>query len=355
MPSAQVVDAWGSRLNGEVVFVSSNAIVIAHPAIAGEVSLPIATLATLTSLRPLQKPSELPGRIGRLDYDSGTMLGCPAPAPPAPSGAAIAWQPVGSLIASPVTFPENDQPKATITHAEKPAESRPQPPQRGRKPQLLQQASQAQDRLLPPEAVQVNQTAPDWFGSRLILRTGETLFCRVESIDEQSVRVRVPGGEPATVAADQVQAVELGARGDTAVDGRKNPQSDDASPFAAAAAADAYAAVGAGGLPSRPARVDGYPDHSHRRRGQSQGQAAVHSEKRCFQADLAPSGESGNAVEAAAAQERRWIAGGEGERQHPAAADDGHGHREKSARGRRKRAASPLRSPQSGQSPSRIA
>ena len=209
MPSVQVVDAWGSRLSGELVRVISDAIVIAHPAIAGEVSLPIATLATLTSLRPRQEPSELPGRIGRLDYDSGTMLGCLAPAPPASAGAAIAWQPAGSLTASPFTLPANGQPQATITYAETPAESKPQLPQRGRKPQVLQQASQAHDPLPPPKPVQVDQTAPDWFGSRLILRTGETLLCRVESIDEQSVRVRVPGGEAVTVAGEWVQALEL--------------------------------------------------------------------------------------------------------------------------------------------------
>ena len=209
MPSVQVVDAWGSRLSGELERVTSDAIVIVHPAIAGEVSLPIATLATLTSLRPRQEPSELPGRMGRLDYDSGTMLGCLAPALPASAGAAIAWQPAGSLTASPITFPTNGQPQATITYAETPAESKPQLPQRGRKPQVLQQASQGHDPLPPPKPVQVDQTAPDWFGSRLILRTGETLLCRVESIDEQSVRVRVPGGEAVTVAGEWVQALEL--------------------------------------------------------------------------------------------------------------------------------------------------
>ena len=209
MPSVQVVDAWGSRLSGELERVTSDAIVITHPAIAGEVSLPIATLATLMSLRPRQEPSELPGRIGRLDYDSGTMLGCLAAAPPASAGAAIAWQPAGCLTASPITFPANGQPQATITYAETPAESRPQLPQRGRKPQVLEQASQAHDSLPPPKPVQVDQTAPDWFGSRLILRTGETLLCRVESIDEQSLRVRVPGGEAVTVAGEWVQALEL--------------------------------------------------------------------------------------------------------------------------------------------------
>lgn len=308
MPSVQVVDVWGSRLSGELERITREAIVIAHPAIAGEVSLPIATLATLTSLRPRQEPSELPGRIGRLDYDSGTMLGCLAPAPPASAGAAIAWQPVGSLTASPFTCPADAQPQATITYAETPAgeaaasggdgiggigghigmiDNRPavvgllpgapaqeagvrqgemivaiaprgdgrfvdtaglsmedvqhllrgragsrlqlqlrlpangqgkprevglfrrELPQIGRDPQLLQQALAIHDRLVPQEAVQVDQTAPDWFGSRLILRTGETLACRVEAIVDGGVRVRGKAGEPIVVPHDFVQALEL--------------------------------------------------------------------------------------------------------------------------------------------------
>ena len=198
-----------SRLSGELERVTREAIVIVHPAIAGEVPLPIATLATLTSLLPRQEPSELPGRMGRLDYDSGTMLGCLAPAPPASAGAAIAWHPVGSLTASPVMFPAHGRPQATITYAEPPVESRPQLPQRARQQPSLEQASQALDRQSSPKPVQVDQTAPDGFGSRLILRTGETVLCRVESIDEQSVRVRVPGGEAVTVAGVWVQALEL--------------------------------------------------------------------------------------------------------------------------------------------------
>jgi hypothetical protein len=86
-------------------------------------------------------------------------------------------------------------------------------PQIGRNPQLLQQALAAHDRLVPPELVQVDQTAADWFGSRLILRTGETFPCRVEAIDEQGVRVRMPGSEPVTVADEWVQAVELAPAG----------------------------------------------------------------------------------------------------------------------------------------------
>lgn len=76
-------------------------------------------------------------------------------------------------------------------------------------PQLLDKALEAQDRLLPPEVPQVDQNGPDWFGSLVILRTGETLFCRVEAIDDEGVRLRLPGGQTATVPADLMQAVEL--------------------------------------------------------------------------------------------------------------------------------------------------
>jgi hypothetical protein len=81
--------------------------------------------------------------------------------------------------------------------------------QLGRNPQLIQQALQVQDRLLPPEVVHVDESLRSTFGATLILRTGETLPCRVESIDERGVRVQLPESDSVIVAADVVQAVEL--------------------------------------------------------------------------------------------------------------------------------------------------
>ena len=308
----QATDVYGSRLSGKLLRVEEGAVWLAHPAIEGPVSMPIATLATLVSLEQPAKEQKLPGRLGRLACEAGSLWGCLAKNDGAtggdpPAAAAIAWQPLGSLNASPFVMPEDgSQPEGTITYVETPSggvaasganaiggmgghigtvNNRPavvgliadspaqragvRPgemilaiaprgdgrfvdtaglsmedsqhllrgrvgsklqlrlqmngqeqsrevdlvrqsiPQLGGNPQLLQQALQAQDRLLPPEVVQVDQNAPDWFGSRLILRTGETLPCRVEAIDDAGVRVLMQGGEPATVAADQVQAVEL--------------------------------------------------------------------------------------------------------------------------------------------------
>jgi|GEM_PF-720920 len=81
--------------------------------------------------------------------------------------------------------------------------------QLGRNPQALVQALQAHDRMVPPAAVTAGENAQNRFGSLLILRTGETLPCLVETIDEQGVRVQLPESEPVTVGADLVQAVEL--------------------------------------------------------------------------------------------------------------------------------------------------
>jgi hypothetical protein len=310
----QATDVYGSRLSGKLLRVEEGAVWLAHPAIEEPVSMPIATLATVVSLEQPAKEQKLPGRLGRLACQAGSLWGCLAKDDGAtggdvPAAAAIAWQPLGSLNASPFVMPEDGgQPQATITYVETPSggvaasgtnaiggmggqigtvNNRPAVlglipgspaeragvklgeiilaiaprgdgrfvdtaklsmedtqhllrgrvgsklqlqlrlqmngqeqsrevglvrqsiPQLGGNPQLLQQALQAQDRLLPPEVVQVDQNAPDWFGSRLILRTGETLPCRVEAIDDAGVRVLLQGGEPATVVADQVQAVEL--------------------------------------------------------------------------------------------------------------------------------------------------
>jgi hypothetical protein len=81
--------------------------------------------------------------------------------------------------------------------------------QLGLNPQALEQALQAHGRLAPPDAARASENAQDRFGSVLILRTGETLFCRVEAIDDQGVRVQLPESESVTVGADLVQAVEL--------------------------------------------------------------------------------------------------------------------------------------------------
>ncbi|MFM7290341.1 MAG: hypothetical protein ACKO6B_03800 [Planctomycetia bacterium] len=312
--SVQIADQWGTRLTGNLLRVEQGTVWLVHPASEEPVPLATAALATLAARGAKTSPRELSGRIGRLACQEGTLWGClvkhAEAADDNAGAAAIAWQPLGSLTASPFAVPADGQPQATITYAEPPAEdgsvsdgtlvggigghvgtlnnrpaiiglvgnapaqragvqageiidaiaprgdgrfvdtaglsmedvqhllrgrvgsrlqlrlvangqAKPREvglvrqglPQIGRNPQLLQQALAAHERLAPPEAVQVDQTAADWFGSRLILRTGETFPCRVEAIDERGVRVRMPGSEPVTVADEWVQALELAPAG----------------------------------------------------------------------------------------------------------------------------------------------
>ena len=94
--------------------------------------------------------------------------------------------------------------------------------QLGRNPQALEQALQAHDRLTPSDdAAQAAENAQNRFGSVMILRTGETLPCRVEAIDEQGVRLQLPESESVTVGADLVQAVELVPAGGKAMAAEK--------------------------------------------------------------------------------------------------------------------------------------
>jgi hypothetical protein len=173
--SLHVVDLWGSQFSGELERVDDGGITISHAAIEGRVSLPIASLARLASLRTGRAPGGGPGPIGRIECDAGDMAGCLVAARPA-AGAPVAWQPVGSFTGSPLAAsPDGGQPKAVIDYGKA--------------------AVQADGTLSP--------------NSRLVLRTGETLPCIVESIDEAGVRVRVKESEPIVVAHDVVQAVEL--------------------------------------------------------------------------------------------------------------------------------------------------
>ena len=313
-PELRATDLCGSRLTGSLLRVEQGIVWLSHPAIDDPLPLPIATLATLASTRQPESHQIVPGRIGRLACEQGSVWGCLVGGAAAVDGdhdttrpAALAWRPLGSLTASPLALTANGgQPQATITYVEPPladaaaagagaiggigghigvitgrpavvgliagsaaqragvmpgevilaiaprgngrfvdtaglsledaqhllrgrvgsklqmrlqrngedkpreiAMVRQQIAQLGRNPQIIQQALEAHNRLAPPDVVNVGENAQNRFGSLLILRTGETLPCRVESIDEQGVRVQLPDSEPVTVGADLVQAVEL--------------------------------------------------------------------------------------------------------------------------------------------------
>jgi hypothetical protein len=76
-------------------------------------------------------------------------------------------------------------------------------------PALFEQALATHARLVSTTPTKLEEAANAPFAATLVLRTGETLPCRVESIDESGVRVQMPESDPVTVPHDLVQAVEL--------------------------------------------------------------------------------------------------------------------------------------------------
>jgi len=171
----RVADRTGSRLTGQLQQVERGTVYVRHPAIAVAVPLPIETLATLAGVgEPLV--ADPPGRGGRFEGPHASHWGCLVNDGPAGAARGIAWQPLGSLTASPPTAAaEPEAPPVTIRYA---------------------------------GADGAEAVAPQ--GAMLFLRSGETVPCRrVEEIDAAGVRLEVQGGEAATVPGGLVKAIEL--------------------------------------------------------------------------------------------------------------------------------------------------
>ena len=214
----QATDLTGSRLTGRLLRVEQGTVWLEHPAVTEPVPLPMATLAAIAGTASPAEPPTLSGRIGRLACGQESVWGClvsGAGAGEANAGsdgspaAAIRWQPLGSLTASPLAAAgDGGQPQATITYAEKgtsDASGAAGDLQATKRQTTKRQATKLQATKQKATKLQTTKR----FASLLILRTGETLPCRVEAIDEKGVRVQVSVGEPVTVATDLVQAVEL--------------------------------------------------------------------------------------------------------------------------------------------------
>lgn len=82
-------------------------------------------------------------------------------------------------------------------------------PQYGASPSRLAEVLQAHERLLAVVAGQVDRSFGVTSESVVILVTGESLACQIESIGENGVRVRRGGAEPVTIPSSMVKALEL--------------------------------------------------------------------------------------------------------------------------------------------------
>jgi hypothetical protein len=97
--TVRVVRRSGEVLTGDLAAVGRDAISLVRPGIDRPVTVPLADLQSLVSLRAVE-PRPLPGRIGKIRVADAELTGCLIDAIAWEGG--IAWQPQGSAVGSPL-------------------------------------------------------------------------------------------------------------------------------------------------------------------------------------------------------------------------------------------------------------
>ncbi|NCY03282.1 MAG: hypothetical protein EBX36_10345, partial [Planctomycetia bacterium] len=97
--SVRVVRRGGGVLTGDIMAVADDGLVVARRGLDQSVSVPFTDLHSLVSLKS-SEPRPLPGRVGTLKLPGADLPGCLVDA--AAWGGGLAWQPRGSVLASPL-------------------------------------------------------------------------------------------------------------------------------------------------------------------------------------------------------------------------------------------------------------
>jgi hypothetical protein len=97
--TVRVIRGSGGVLTGDLVAVTDAGLLVARPGLDRAVTVPFEDLHSLVSLKSAA-PAPLPGRVGTLKAGGTELRGCFVDA--AAWGGGLAWQPRGSLVASPL-------------------------------------------------------------------------------------------------------------------------------------------------------------------------------------------------------------------------------------------------------------
>jgi hypothetical protein len=115
----RAVLAAGSTVAGRLHSIDERSLRLRVDGIDDVIALPLEEVASLTALRSAAAPeSPPPGRIGTLLADGVSVRGRVVDGGPWSSG--IAWQPLGSTTASPLTAGDTGQPRVTIEYVPRP-------------------------------------------------------------------------------------------------------------------------------------------------------------------------------------------------------------------------------------------
>ncbi len=197
----------GSRLTGDTVRVEGGRLWLARPGVTETLALPVTELQTLLFLNGDKPSSTAAGRMGRLEMDGVKLTGWLVDGSGRSGASCLVWQPVGSSTASPLRAGAS----ARIVYREPPPPLSPEPAtQAVPAPQpaggLLGQLAAA---LAGGPAPPVSTRPTSTLGPSLHLRTGDTVPCTVERIDERGVTFRSSVFDATFAAHDKIKAVEL--------------------------------------------------------------------------------------------------------------------------------------------------
>jgi peroxiredoxin len=201
--AARVVYLDGTRLSGDLTRFAGDHFEMQCPAVRGALKLPASGLRSLVFLKHDGSTPQTPeGRSGRLEMAGLLLHGRLAAGQETASASCLAWHPDLSRTASALRPNQSGR----IVYRDPP------PPQ----PKVAQPAQRQQplgfaDAFIKALArgAHLNPTASTGGQRTLHLRSGDTIPCEVQKIDEQGITFKTPLSDATFVTHDKVKAVEL--------------------------------------------------------------------------------------------------------------------------------------------------
>lgn len=202
----------GARLAGNLAKIENGRVWLDCPGVVDPLRVPFSQLQTILVLRDPKFPAEPKGRSGRLQTDNLRLQGCLVEAVQQPDASCLVWHPRGSTTASPLKHGVSGR----IIYREPPARSPSAQPTRTSRVLQPQPAGAAfvgpVVRMLAP-----NQPGPAtstssstrWPGPTLYLRTGDTIPCDLQRIDQHGLTFHSSLVDVTSVTHDKVKAIEL--------------------------------------------------------------------------------------------------------------------------------------------------
>jgi len=201
--TTRVVLSDGTQLSGTIVKVADNKVMLRYPGMKELLAIPLAELHTLLVLNPQSAAADPVGRTGRLELDAISLQGMLGSGEETETASCLAWKPHGSANASPLL----PGVAGRVVYRE--------PPPSTRKVQVRQQAGRVNRGGLLGAFIQGFGAAASQpqtvkpIRRALHLRTGDTIPCEVERIDEKGVAFTTEVTDATVVAHEQVKAIKL--------------------------------------------------------------------------------------------------------------------------------------------------